>query len=165
VVEKIETKKNLLEKKTRELNEAKRLIAMLDEIRKSCKRLRKELGYLEEVLPDKEEVPALLKDVTYAGKKFKIYFTLFEPEDIIVKEFYKELPIKLNIKCSFHNFERFLAALSGLSRVINPNLERIEGIGERELAEKGFRGETIKTELKLITFIYRKGSSTFEEEG
>lgn len=70
-------------------------------------------------LPEKEEIPSLLTGISQAGKDSGLKFLLFEPQSEKVKDFYAEIPIKMELSGGYHDLGLFFDKLARLSRVVN----------------------------------------------
>ncbi|PIP39106.1 MAG: protein PilO [Desulfobacterales bacterium CG23_combo_of_CG06-09_8_20_14_all_51_8] len=70
-------------------------------------------------LPLSNEVPSLLTGVSQIGKDAGLSFLLFKPEPEVVKEFYAELPITMNLSGTYHDLGMFFDQLAGMDRIVN----------------------------------------------
>jgi type IV pilus assembly protein PilO len=73
------------------------------------------------VLPENEEIRRLLESVARLKQESGLTFTLFKPEEEIVKDFYAEIPISMKLTGHFHNVGVFFDKLSKLSRLVHVN--------------------------------------------
>jgi type IV pilus assembly protein PilO len=71
-----------------------------------------------EQLPKKSEVPDLLVDVTRTGLINGLDFQLFQPQSERPIDFYAELPIKMIVTGSYHQFGEFVSGLANLPRIV-----------------------------------------------
>jgi type IV pilus assembly protein PilO len=72
-------------------------------------------------LPEKEEIPSLLTNVSKSGQDVGLEFLLFEPKPENKKEFYAEIPVAMNIRGDYHNLAIFFDKVARLSRIVNIN--------------------------------------------
>jgi len=86
---------------------------------------RHQLGQIEEALagllrrlPGSAEIAALLVDVSHTGLAAGLEFDLFRPEEEQSKNFYAELPIKVEVTGHYHDFGRFVSGLAALPRIV-----------------------------------------------
>jgi len=70
-------------------------------------------------LPDKKEVPALLTGISKAGTKAGLEFRLFQPEPVVDKEFYKEIPLSMVVNGGYHQVADFFFQVADLNRIVN----------------------------------------------
>ncbi len=68
--------------------------------------IEKSFGALLRQLPSKTEVPNLLVDISQTGLAAALQEKLFQPGPEIKKDFYAELPIKIRLTGSYHQFGR-----------------------------------------------------------
>jgi type IV pilus assembly protein PilO len=80
--------------------------------------IEKSFGALLRQLPDKTEVPSLLVDISQVGVASGLQEKLFQPAPEIKKDFYAELPIKIRLTGSYHQFGEFVSGIAALPRVV-----------------------------------------------
>ncbi len=90
----------------------------LDELRKQKLQVEEYVTQLEKQLPGKAEMDALLSDINQAGLGRGLQFELFRPGQVVVKDYYAELPIALKITGQYHDMGSFAADVSNLSRIV-----------------------------------------------
>src|SRR6185369_10368738 len=73
---------------------------------------------LEKQLPGKAEMDALLSDINQAGLGRGLQFELFRPGQVLVKDYYAELPIALRVSGRYHDIGNFAADVANLSRIV-----------------------------------------------
>jgi type IV pilus assembly protein PilO len=69
-------------------------------------------------LPRKSEVADLLIDISRTGLVNGLEFQLFQPEDERPIDFYAELPIKMAVTGTYHQFGEFVSAIAALPRIV-----------------------------------------------
>ena len=67
----------------------------LAELRKQKLQVEEYVTQLEKQLPGKAEMDALLSDINQAGLGRGLQFELFRPGQVVVKDYYAELPISI----------------------------------------------------------------------
>jgi type IV pilus assembly protein PilO len=92
--------------------------ANLEAYKKQLAEMEQSFGAMLRQLPDKTEVAALLVDVSQTGLAAGLEFELFDPTGEVRKEFYAELPIKLKVNGSYHEFGEFISGLAALPRIV-----------------------------------------------
>lgn len=70
-------------------------------------------------LPDKKEVPSLLKSVSRAGSSSGLSVILFQPDPEVTRDFYREIPLSMKVEGSFHHIADFFFQVSRLNRIVN----------------------------------------------
>jgi type IV pilus assembly protein PilO len=76
---------------------------------------------MEKQLPSKAEMDALLSDINQAGLGRGLQFELFKPGQVVVKEYYAELPIKIKVTGSYHDVASFSSDIANLPRIVTLN--------------------------------------------
>ena len=105
----------------------KALAVNLPAYKRQMEDIRQRFGLLLQQLPDKNEVPELLIDITQAGLGQGLKFNLFDPGSKSVKDFYAVLPIKISINGTYHEYGKFISDLSTLSRIVTIGNVKISG--------------------------------------
>lgn len=75
-------------------------------------------GAMLRQLPSEVEVSKLLVDISQSGLKSGLEFTLFKPESEIRREFYAELPVKIQVIGNYQQFGRFVSEVANLPRIV-----------------------------------------------
>jgi len=76
---------------------------------------------LEKQLPSKAEMAALLSDINQAGLGRGLQFELFKPGQVVVKDYYAELPIDIKVTGSYHDIGEFAADMAKMPRIVTLN--------------------------------------------
>ncbi len=76
---------------------------------------------MEKQLPSKAEMDALLSDINQAGVGRGLQFELFKPGQVVVKEYYAELPIQIKVSGSYHDVASFTSDIANLPRIVTLN--------------------------------------------
>jgi type IV pilus assembly protein PilO len=93
----------------------------LTELRKQKSQVEEYVTQLEKQLPGKAEMDALLSDINQAGLGRGLQFELFRPGQVVVKDYYAELPIAIKVSGRFHDVGAFAADIANLSRIVTLN--------------------------------------------
>ena len=93
----------------------------LDALRKQREQVQQYVTQLEKQLPSKSEMDALLSDINQAGLGRSLQFELFRPGQVIVREYYAELPITVRVTGKYHDIGAFAADIANLSRIVTLN--------------------------------------------
>jgi len=90
----------------------------LNELRKQKLQVEEYVTQLEKQLPGKAEMDALLSDINQAGLGRGLQFELFRPGQVVVKDYYAELPIAIKVSGRYHDIGSFAADVANLSRIV-----------------------------------------------
>jgi type IV pilus assembly protein PilO len=104
----------------------------LSELRKQKLQVEEYVTQLEKQLPGKAEMDALLSDINQAGLGRGLQFELFRPGQVVVKDYYAELPISIRVSGRYHDLGAFAADVANLSRIVT--LHNLSIVGVREAA-------------------------------
>jgi type IV pilus assembly protein PilO len=90
----------------------------LAELRKQKLQVEEYVTQLEKQLPGKAEMDALLSDINQAGLGRGLQFELFRPGQVVVKDYYAELPIAIKVSGRYHDMGAFAGDIANLSRIV-----------------------------------------------
>jgi type IV pilus assembly protein PilO len=90
----------------------------LDVYKQQLKDIERSFGALLRQLPGKTEVPNLLVDISQTGLSAGLEEKLFQPQAEQKKDFYAELPIKITLTGSYHQFGEFVSGIAALPRIV-----------------------------------------------
>lgn len=90
----------------------------LPELRKQKSQVEEYVTQLEKQLPGKAEIDSLLSDISSAGVGRGLQFELFRPGQVLVKDYYAELPIAVRVSGRYHDIGAFAADVANLSRIV-----------------------------------------------
>ena len=93
----------------------------LEALKQQREQVQQYVTQLEKQLPSKAEMDALLSDINQAGLGRSLQFELFRPGQVVVNEYYAELPIELRVTGRYHDMGSFASDISNLSRIVTLN--------------------------------------------
>jgi type IV pilus assembly protein PilO len=93
----------------------------LDNLRKQKEQVGEYVATLEKQLPSKAEMDALLSDINQAGLGRGLQFELFKPGQVLVKDYYAELPINIKVSGHYHDVGAFTSDIANLPRIVTLN--------------------------------------------
>lgn len=93
----------------------------LDALKKQREQIQQYVIQLEKQLPSKAEMAALLSDINQAGLGRSLQFDIFRPGQIVVRDYYAELPIGVRVTGKYHDMGAFAADIANLSRIVTLN--------------------------------------------
>ena len=109
-----------------DLDSAKTKLARLKNVEKNLRAFKKkyrdtELKFKQalKLLPDKHEIPTLLSSISNLGAQSGLEFLLFQPQKEVNRNFYAEIPLKIEVTGPYHNVATFFDKVSRLSRIVN----------------------------------------------
>jgi type IV pilus assembly protein PilO len=93
----------------------------LEALKKQREQVQQYVTQLEKQLPSKAEMDALLSDINQAGLGRSLQFELFRPGQVVINDYYAELPIALKITGRYHDMGAFASDIANLSRIVTLN--------------------------------------------
>lgn len=145
--------KNELVTKRAKLTVARERASRLDELRADYEGLKTMVEKAEKKLPREKEIPRLLRDITSAGRKFKIDISNLQPRGEEPQNYYISYPFIITLDTKYHNLGQFLAEIGQYERIFHVRNLSLTPILENE-------GE----KLKGITADFQLYTYTFKEE-
>ena len=116
----------------------------LEALKKQREQVLQYVTQLEKQLPSKAEMDALLSDINQAGLGRSLQFELFRPGQVVVKDYYAELPISIRVTGKYHDIGAFASDIANLSRIVTLN----------NLAVVPVKDNTLSMEATAKTFRY-----------
>jgi type IV pilus assembly protein PilO len=99
-------------------DEKQRKAANLEAYRQQLAEIERTFGAMLRQLPGKTEVPSLLVDISQTGLAAGLQEHLFQPGAESRKDFYAELPIKIQLSGGYHEFGNFISGIAALPRIV-----------------------------------------------
>ena len=93
----------------------------LDLLKKQREQVQQYVLQMEKQLPSKAEMSALLSDINQAGLGRSLQFEIFKPGQVVVREYYAELPISIRVTGRYHDMGAFASDVAHLSRIVTLN--------------------------------------------
>ncbi|HEV7816543.1 MAG TPA: type 4a pilus biogenesis protein PilO [Janthinobacterium sp.] len=93
----------------------------LDALRAQKVQVDQYVDRLQKQLPSKAEMAALLSDINQAGLGRGLQFDLFKPGQVVVRDYYAELPIDIKVSGSYHDIGAFAGDMANLPRIVTLN--------------------------------------------
>ena len=123
----------------------------LQDYREQLKQIEASLGEMIKQMPTKAEVANLLIDISQTGLAAGLEFRLFEPAAVIRKDFYSELPIKINVIGQYEQIGLFVSGLASLPRIVTVHdlsMSPKGGVMSMDATIKTYNEETVAVKKK-----------------
>jgi type IV pilus assembly protein PilO len=127
--------------------------ANLDAYRAQLNEMERSFGAMLRQLPGKTEVPNLLVDISQTGLSAGLTEKLFQPGSEKSNGFYAELPIKIKLVGTYHDFGRFVSGIAALPRIVTLNDIQISPVD----AKGGYDNLTMDVTAKTYRYIEDQG--------
>lgn len=138
-----------LAKVEKQLEKAKRNAKQLNSWRNKMKKAEAQFKLVSKALPEKNEIPSLLANVSQSGQDAGLEFLLFQPKPEIDQDFYAEIPVSIQVLGDFHNVAVFFDAVSKMPRIVN-----IKDLSMRPAGD----GLTLETSCTAVTYKFIEDS-------
>jgi type IV pilus assembly protein PilO len=151
-------------------DEKQRKAANLEAYRQQLAEIERTFGAMLRQLPGKTEVPSLLVDISQTGLAAGLQEHLFQPGQETKKDFYAELPIKIQLSGGFHEFGNFVSGIAALPRIVTlHDIEITRGSGSMRSSVRGRApspSDDLILNLTAKTYRYlEEGESNSADEG
>jgi type IV pilus assembly protein PilO len=99
-------------------DEKQRKAANFEAYKAQLAEMERSFGAMLRQLPGRTEVPSLLVDISQTGLAAGLQERLFQPGPEVRKDFYAELPIRIRLTGSYHQFGAFVSGIAALPRIV-----------------------------------------------
>jgi type IV pilus assembly protein PilO len=107
-----------ISEETEKLKQTKANAAELEKYQKLMEEKKAQFNIASKQLPQTDEVPALLKNISQTGKDAGLAFLLFKPVAESLKNFYAVIPVQMDLYGSYHDLGVFFDRVAGMSRIV-----------------------------------------------
>jgi type IV pilus assembly protein PilO len=102
-----------------------------DQFQRDVEKLNEELSRALKELPNQREIPGLLRNVSHLGRKNGLEFQLFQPLPEVRRDFYAEVPVRIEVTGTYHEVALFFDRVGKLPRIVNIRNIEMEDPEER----------------------------------
>jgi type IV pilus assembly protein PilO len=114
---------------------------------------------LERLIPQEEEVAALLNDITAEARRTGVDLNNLEPQPEEAGAFYTRKTYELTVIGDYHDIGRFLSNIASLERIITPrDLDLSPFEGNRDVLNPDFE-TPLQASLRIQTYVLPPGGS------
>jgi type IV pilus assembly protein PilO len=92
--------------------------ANLGAYQEQLKTIKQKLSDIIKQMPLEEEIAGLLIDISQTGVASGLEFKLFKPAPAVVKDFYSELPINIEVTGEYDELCEFISGVAALPRIV-----------------------------------------------
>ena len=131
---------------------------------KSLKKFEKEQAEVEaqfqealRLLPNKREIPALLRSITQQGSDANLEFRLFSPQREKARDFFVEIPVSMEVSGSYHNVAMFFDKVGKMERIVN--------IIDISMKPVKSRSTNLTTKCSAVTYRFKRKADEKAEKG
>ena len=106
---------------------------------------------------------ALLSYINPGGGGRGLQFELFRPGQVMVRDYYAELPISIRLTGSYHDFAAFTSEVANLPRIVTLHDVRIQGAERRPGGSEAKSSGRLVMEATAKTFRYLDADEVAEQ--
>ncbi len=136
-------------------DQKQRKAANLEAYRQQLAEIERTFGAMLRQLPGKTEVPSLLVDISQTGLASGLQEQLFQPAAENRRDFYAELPIKIRLTGSYHEFGAFASGIAALPRIVTLHDIQITPTTQRRSGRGAAAAPTDQLTLDVTAKTYR----------
>ncbi|MDQ7089549.1 MAG: type 4a pilus biogenesis protein PilO [Methylococcales bacterium] len=152
----------VLEQKEQELRgqfeEKQKKAANLSAYQEQFKQIEALLEEMVKQMPSEAEVAALLRKISKKAQESGLKINFFGAEPSVRKEFYHELPNKIEVSGHYEEIGLFVSSLSTLSRIVTVHDVIISRLEVKEVKDKKKEDEGVLLEMKAVVQTYNEAS-------
>ncbi len=103
----------------RKLNNARSVADNLPGFEAEVAALERDLNFALQQLPNRKQFEDLLQDISTAGKKVGVTIKSIDRDSEVRRDFYAEVPFKIELEGAYHDLARFFEMVANLPRIVN----------------------------------------------
>ena len=131
------------------LSKARAAAKDYDKYQKQYKEAQGEFRLARQLLPDKKEIPSLLESISKSGTRSGLEFLLFQPEKDVSRDFYVEIPVKIQVMGGYHNVAMFFDQVARLPRIVNISNIKIRSVTDSKTTETSLDTSCVATTFQF----------------
>lgn len=93
-------------------------VANLNEYKAQLEEMQTTFGALLKQLPQDTEIPGLIDDISAAALNSGLTLKTMDPQPLKTTEFYKELPINIEVSGDYHQMGAFVSGVAAMPRIV-----------------------------------------------
>jgi type IV pilus assembly protein PilO len=138
--ERIETLEQELSKIQKDVQDNRAHASKMAKLKEKVDKLEADRREASKQLPSEKEIPELLEQVSNLGTQTGLEFLTFKPQAEVLKEFYAEVPVSVEVTGRFHDVLAFFDEISHLPRIVTIGDMKIQSIVDSGGSKSGSAG-------------------------
>ena len=156
----ITAKESKLAELTRDMKNKQRIAEDYEKFKEETARIQEDLQRYVAKLPDKKEIPNLLKSISNMSQEAGLEVLLFKPQGEQAAEYYSRVPVELKFTGSYHKVGMFFYYVGTLSRIVN-----IENFSIQNAKRKNKDEFLLSTSCVATTYRYKESAPPPKKKG
>jgi type IV pilus assembly protein PilO len=149
----ITAKESKLADLTRETNIKRNIAKDLDKFKEELSSMNEDLQAVLTKLPDKKEIPNLLKSISNMSREAGLEVLLFKPQGEQSGQYYARVPVELKFVGAYHKIGMFFYYVGTLPRIVN-----IENFSIKNAQKKSREEFLLTTSCVASTYRYKESA-------
>jgi type IV pilus assembly protein PilO len=108
------------------------------------------------LLPNRREIPSLLRSITQLGSDSNLEFRLFSPKEERPQAFYLEIPVSMEVSGTYHDVAVFFDKVGRMERIVNIFDVSMKPIQERSVI--------LQTKCEAVTYRFKENADEKAEK-
>lgn len=110
-------------------------VSNLDAFKQQLSEMEETFGALLAQLPNEIDMPELLDDISTTGTQSGLEIDKITPSPDVVRDFYVETPISIDVRGSYHEMGNFVSSLAAIPRIVTLHDFNMQNAGASEQNE------------------------------
>lgn len=128
-----------------------------EELRERLALYQRHVTQLEELIPQSEEVPALLNDMTAEARRTNVDLASIRPQPAEPGPYYTKQSYEIEVIGAYHDVGEFLTSVASLSRIITPvDMDLSRFTGSARMVETEY---PLRASFLIETYVVPEGSA------
>lgn len=125
----------------------------VDQLREEAVALKASLDVMRQLVPNGNEVPALLEQVSTAARRVNLDISSVEPSPVIEGEMFDTYRYKVTVLGPYHSIAEFLTNVGSLTRIIAPVNLALSPLSSPSDARQAAKTTMLNTKFEIQTYV------------
>lgn len=136
---------------SRDLERARLTVGNLPKLEREYEYLHRQWKVAQSLLPRDNEMADLLRTISAAGQQSGLEWVKFKPESPLVRDYYTENPVMIEVEGGYHQVGTFLGQVANLSRIVNVKDLKMVGVKPDKQGEPDVR-HTVEASMRIVAY-------------
>jgi type IV pilus assembly protein PilO len=136
---------------SRDLERARLTVGNLPKLEREYDYLHRQWMVAQSLLPTENEMSDLLRTISAAGQQSGLEWVKFQPESPLVRDFYTENPIFIEVEGGYHQVGTFLGQIANLNRIVNVRDMKLESVKPEKQGGKDVH-HTVEASMRIVAY-------------